>query len=115
MLRGEAVDAEPRGRAPDHPDPAAVPLQRVLEALADPVRRAIARELYATGEERACGTFPIAVSRSTASHHFNVLREAGLIRQRYVGTSRMNGLRRAEFDAAFPGLLDAVLGRDEED
>lgn len=57
----------------------------------------------------ACGGFDLAVSKSTATHHFRVLREAGLIRQYYAGTSRMNSLRREEFDAAFPGLLEAVL------
>ncbi|MGW4413018.1 ArsR family transcriptional regulator, partial [Nonomuraea sp. NPDC004702] len=30
----------------------------------------------------------ISVSKSTATHHFRVLREAGLIRQHYAGTSR---------------------------
>jgi DNA-binding transcriptional ArsR family regulator len=102
-----------RRRAPAHPEVGDVPLQQVLEALVDPVRRGILRELYDSGEDRACGTFDIAVSKSTATHHFNVLREAGLIHQRYVGTSRMNTLRRKEVDAAFPGLLDAVLGHGE--
>lgn len=104
------VAGQERGREPAHPEVGDVPLQQVLEALVDPVRRGILRELYASGQDRACGTFDIAVSKSTATHHFNVLREAGLIRQRYVGTSRMNTLRRDEVDAAFPGLLDAVLG-----
>jgi DNA-binding transcriptional ArsR family regulator len=49
------------------------------------------------------------VSNSTATHHFHVLREAGLIRQYYAGTSKMNTLRRVEMDEAFPGLLDALL------
>ncbi|THV26563.1 ArsR/SmtB family transcription factor [Glycomyces paridis] len=88
-------------------------MQQVLEALADPIRRAIVRGLYASGEDRACGTFPMVVSKSTGTHHFKVLREAGLIRQYYVGTSRMNSLRRTDIDAAFPGLLDAVAGHPE--
>ncbi|MEU5153764.1 helix-turn-helix transcriptional regulator [Glycomyces sp. NPDC021274] len=102
-----------QGRTPAHPEIGDVPLQQVLEALVDPVRRGILRELYDSGEDRACGTFDLTVSKSTATHHFNVLREAGLITQRYVGTSRMNTLCRKEVDAAFPGLLDAVLGRGE--
>jgi DNA-binding transcriptional ArsR family regulator len=103
-----------RDRVPAHPRIGDVSLQQVLEALVDPVRRGIVRELYASGADRACGTFGLAVSKSTATHHFNVLREAGLIRQHYEGTSRMNTLRRDEFDEAFPGLLDAVLGFDED-
>jgi DNA-binding transcriptional ArsR family regulator len=86
-------------------------LQQVLEALVDPVRRSIVTQLDAAGEDLACGTFDLPVSKSTATHHFKVLREAGLIRQYYVGTSRLNALRRAEMDEAFPGLLDVLTTR----
>ncbi|MGW0912631.1 ArsR/SmtB family transcription factor [Streptomyces sp. NPDC002784] len=96
-------------RIPAHPDIRAVSLQQALEALVDPVRRRIVAELYTGGQELACGTFDLPVSKSTATHHFHVLREAGLIRQYYVGTSRMNALRREEFEDAFPGLLRALL------
>jgi DNA-binding transcriptional ArsR family regulator len=43
------------------------------------------------------------------THHFRVLREAGLIRQERVGTAKLTSLRREDLDARFPGLLDAVL------
>ncbi|MCO5974551.1 ArsR/SmtB family transcription factor [Actinoallomurus soli] len=99
-------------RIPPHPDVRAVPLQRVLEALADPVRRSIVTQLCDTAADLKCGGFDIPVSNSTATHHFRILREAGLIRQYYVGTSRMNALRRDEFDDVFPGLLDAVVSAD---
>jgi DNA-binding transcriptional ArsR family regulator len=95
-------------RTPNHPDVADVDLQQVLEALVDPVRRSIVAQLDAAGQDIACGAFDLAVSKSTATHHFKVLREAGLIRQHYVGTSRMNTLRRTEMNEAFPGLLDAL-------
>ncbi|MFI7130891.1 ArsR/SmtB family transcription factor [Nonomuraea sp. NPDC050153] len=96
------------GRTPPHPEVSQFGLQQVLEALVDPVRRSIVTQLDATGEDIKCGDFDIPVSKSTATHHFNVLREAGLIRQYYVGTSRMNALRRTDMDEAFPGLLDAL-------
>ncbi|GAA0951111.1 helix-turn-helix transcriptional regulator [Actinocorallia libanotica] len=96
-------------RVPDHPDIHTISLQQVLEALVDPVRRQIVNELYAAPQDLACGTIDLPVSKSTATHHFHVLREAGLIRQYYVGTSRMNALRREEFDEAFPGLLQALV------
>ncbi|MEU1719597.1 helix-turn-helix domain-containing protein [Nonomuraea sp. NPDC005692] len=99
-------------RTPDHPDLREVTLQRVLEALVDPVRRSIVTQLDAAAGDISCGGFDISVSKSTATHHFRVLREAGLIRQHYAGTSRLNTLRRAEFDQAFPGLLDAVVTAD---
>jgi len=99
-----------RSRALTHADPAEVSLQRALEALADPVRRAILLDLDAHHDwERACGTFDLPVTKATRSHHFAVLRTAGLIEQRDEGPRRLNRIRAAEFDAAFPGLLDAVL------
>ncbi len=38
-----------------------------------------------------------------------MLREAGVIEQHQIGTTKLNTLRRADLDARFPGLLDAVL------
>ncbi|HEY1176618.1 MAG TPA: helix-turn-helix domain-containing protein [Phytomonospora sp.] len=96
------------GRTPPHPDTALIPLQQVLEALVDPVRRGIVAELCESDVDVKCGDFDLSVSKSTATHHFKVLREAGLIRQYYVGTSRMNALRADEVEAAFPGLLAMV-------
>jgi DNA-binding transcriptional ArsR family regulator len=43
------------------------------------------------------------------SNHFTVLRGSGLIESRKDGTRVVNRLRRADVDARFPGLLDAVL------
>jgi hypothetical protein len=45
------------------------------------------------------------------SHHFRVLRDAGVVQTRCEGTAHLNSLRRAELDRRFPGLLDAVLAR----
>ncbi|WFB11798.1 helix-turn-helix domain-containing protein [Streptomyces sp. LX-29] len=85
-------------------------MQDALGALGDPVRRAIIRELADCPDwSRACGTFDLGVSKATRSHHFTVLRHAGLLEQRDVGARRLNRLRREEFDAAFPGLLTLVL------
>jgi DNA-binding transcriptional ArsR family regulator len=82
--------------------------------VADPVRRGIVTRLYDAPADIRCGGFDLPVSTSTATHHFRVLREAGLIRQYHVGTARLNALRRAEFDAAFPGLLDAIVAGDRD-
>jgi DNA-binding transcriptional ArsR family regulator len=46
---------------------------------------------------------------STLSHHFKVLREAGVIHQLEQGNRRWTTLRRAELDDRFPGLIDTVL------
>jgi DNA-binding transcriptional ArsR family regulator len=83
-------------------------LERVLHALSDPVRLRIVAALAEKGES-SCGSFDVPVTKSTCTHHFRVLREAGIIRQRQVGTTRLNELRRAELDSSFPGLLDTIL------
>ncbi|WP_328458426.1 ArsR/SmtB family transcription factor [Amycolatopsis sp. NBC_00438] len=99
-----------RARGLTHVLPGDVALQDALSAVADPVRRSILRELAAVPEwTKACGTFDLPVAKATLSHHFGVLRATGLIEQRDEGPRRLNRLRRPEFDAAFPGLLDLVL------
>ena len=80
----------------------------VLQALADPVRLTILAALAEHGEVR-CGGMELPVTKSTASHHFRVLRDAGVIETRGEGKHRINSLRREELDECFPGLLDAVL------
>ena len=92
----------------DEPHLEEMTLAAVMAALSDPMRVAIVRQLAAEGE-RTCGTFDLGISKATRSHHFRVLREAGLIRQEQEGTARLNTLRREDVDARFPGLLDSVL------
>ena len=62
---------------------------RIVAALAD-------------GGEQPCGAIELPVVKSTCTHHFRVLREAGLIRQRTEGTTKLNSLRRDELDASLP-------------
>jgi DNA-binding transcriptional ArsR family regulator len=83
----------------------------VLHALSDPVRLDIVRQLaVCSGEgELKCGQIEVPVTKSTASHHFKTLYEAGIVSEREQGTSKYMRLRRAELDARFPGLLDSVL------
>src|SRR5262245_56252047 len=88
-----------------HPEAAAIGLAAVLHALSDPVRLRIVAALADNGEPAPCGSFELPVTKSTCTHHFKVLREAGIIRQQQVGTARLNWLRRDELDARFPGLL----------
>ncbi len=92
-----------------HPATEDLELPTVLHALSDPQRLRIVRKLSADPEPRACGSFEMDVSKSTCTHHFRVLREAGVIEQEVLGTSRLNSLRRDDLDERFPGLLDAVL------
>lgn len=89
-------------------------LATVLAALADPARLATVKALAHDGGEMQCALLrDIAgaeITKSTMSHHFKVLRESGLTRTRVAGVHRYLTLRRDDLDAAFPGLLDAVIG-----
>ena len=99
--------------APEHTHPDDVPVLTALAALADPVRIGLVRELAGSPEwTRSCGSFDVPVGKAALSHHFAVLRGAGLVEQRDEGPRRVNRLRRAEFDARFPGLLALVLDGD---
>ena len=98
-----------------HPERSEIHLEGVLHALSDPVRLRIARELAEADSERPCGSFEFPVTKSTMTHHFKVLREAGVIRQRQEATLRLTSLRRADLDARFPGLLDRILEAAQEE
>jgi len=95
--------------SPQQPAADELELPAVLHALSDPVRLRIVRDL-ADGGACSCGSFAVPVVKSTLSHHLRVLREAGLTLTEPTGTQRVVSLRRADIDARFPGLLDAVLG-----
>ena len=91
-----------------HPAREQLELAAVLHALSDPIRLRIVVGL-ARGDARSCRSFELPVTKSTCTHHFRVLRDAGVIHQRQEGTARLNTLRRDDLDARFPGLLDTIL------
>ncbi|MEA2145986.1 MAG: hypothetical protein QOG59_1573 [Solirubrobacteraceae bacterium] len=91
-----------------HPAVHEIELASVLHALSDPMRLKIVHFL-AAGGEHTCKSIDLPVTKSTCTHHFRVLREAGVMSQRLEGTTRLNALRRADLEARFPGLLDSVL------
>ena len=93
-----------------HPAIEDVTLESLLYALADPARLEIVRKLTAGGCPMNCSAAaPHRLPKSTQSHHYQVLREAGLIRSERRGTEVVNTLRCTELDAKFPGLVRAVL------
>ncbi len=91
-----------------HPDPHEFSLPTVFHALSDPIRLEIVRTLASTSEQ-SCGWFDFKLTKSTLSHHFRVLREAGVIRTRMAGTQRFISLRQEDLEARFPGLLVLIL------
>ena len=96
-----------RMRTYNHPDPEDFALERVFHALSDPVRLGIVLHL-ARVKEATCGELDGGRPKSSVSHHFRILREAGLVQTRVEGTVHQNALRRAELDNRFPGLMAAV-------
>jgi DNA-binding transcriptional ArsR family regulator len=92
-----------------HPGRDELQMADVLHALSDPQRLNIVQCLATDPTPRRCGSFDLCITKSTLTHHFRVLREAGVIDQREEGTARLNSLRREDLDERFPGLLDAVL------
>jgi DNA-binding transcriptional ArsR family regulator len=51
----------------------------------------------------------VTVAPSTLTHHFRVLREAGVIHQREDGNRRWTTLRYTDLQSRFPGVVDTVL------
>ncbi|MBN9448611.1 MAG: helix-turn-helix transcriptional regulator, partial [Bosea sp.] len=70
-----------------------IALEDVFHALSDPFRLEVVRRLATEGEQ-SCQALEGDRPKSSVSHHFRVLREAGLIRTRNEGVTRMNALRR---------------------
>ncbi|MFI7352848.1 ArsR/SmtB family transcription factor [Streptomyces avidinii] len=93
-----------------HPSREEMSLLTVLNALSDPLRYAVVGALLREpeGTARTCASFNLPVSKSTITHHFRILREAGLVQQVDRGNSRAATLRRADLDQRFPGLLDLI-------
>ena len=93
------------------PDLADVEIVDVMRALADPVRLEIVRVLAdSLPHSKGSTDWGCEVQKPTMSHHFKILREAGVTRTLVEGRTHAIQLRRAELDVRFPGLLAAVLG-----
>lgn len=98
-----------------HPPLPDVSLQAVMQALSDPGRLQIVRQLLeADGAELTCNDFSVEVGKATRSHHLQVLREAGLVKTRSSGNTCLTSLRREEVDRRFPGLLALVAAQIDE-
>ncbi|MQY05668.1 ArsR/SmtB family transcription factor [Actinomadura macrotermitis] len=102
----------PAGAPDPLPEPArdALRLETVLGALSDPLRLTIVRRLLLDSEsfDHTCGWFGFDRPKSSLTHHFKALREAGLIRQRQYGLERRSHVRVDDLEDRFPGLLALV-------
>jgi DNA-binding transcriptional ArsR family regulator len=96
-----------------HPSIEDVTVEAILHALSDPVRVAIFADIAGSNCSQTCSEFlhvsEKAIPKSTLSHHFKALREAGLIRGERHGVEMRNTSRCAEIDQRFPGLIPAIV------
>lgn len=90
-----------------HPPMEDIEPSALFHALSDPIRLEIVRKLMECGPLN-CAALTQARPRSTMSHHFRVLREAGLVRTTVCGTEHINEVRRDELERFFPGLMALV-------
>ncbi|PCE30803.1 ArsR/SmtB family transcription factor [Burkholderia ubonensis] len=102
----------PAGLPPPLEEPAVeeLRLENILAALADPLRLFIVHKLMVESDayDHPCGWFGLDRPKSSLTHHFKALREAGVIRQRQYGLERRSRLRREDLEVRFPGLLSLV-------
>ncbi len=94
----------------DSPNPPVAPLPVVLAALQDPVRLEMVRRLHNADDAVRCAALYEVINKSTATHHFKVLREAGVIERLMLEGQTHQRLRTTDLDRALPGLLDSVVG-----
>ncbi|AFC86508.1 ArsR/SmtB family transcription factor [Frateuria aurantia] len=95
-------------RSYKHPVIEAFTLERLFYALSDSTRLDIVRKLAGV-ESASCAALDGGRPKSSMSHHFRILREAGLVETRIQGTTHQNRLRREDLEQVFPGLLDPIL------
>jgi len=92
-----------------HPTIEQVELTDIMYALADPTRMEIVALLANAGKKMTCGELQLDRPKSSMSHHFKILRSAGLVETIIDGTEHLNSLRLDEIEQKYPGVLKAVL------
>jgi len=100
------MSAPPEGELLRHP---VVGVQQLLSALADPVRLEMVRRLVNAGSSMPCAALYDGINKSTATHHFKTLREAGITERLVVDGHTHQRLRLDAVEGAVPGRLNAVV------
>lgn len=97
-----------------HPSVEEITVEGILYALSDPVRAQIYLRLATAECTQPCSTFlnvhETPLAKSTLSHQFKILREAGLIRSERRGVELHNRTRCSELAGKFGPLLESILG-----
>ena len=86
-----------------YPEREDITIYGILAALSDPTRLEIVRRLAAQPEQSPFEFLSMGTKQNLTTHHFKVLREAGLIKARYEGRVKYMWLRR--------DLIDPLLRR----
>ncbi|MGW5312377.1 ArsR/SmtB family transcription factor [Nocardia thailandica] len=84
-------------------------LPTVLAALQDPVRLEMVRRLHNADRAVRCAALYDDINKSTATHHFKILREAGLTERLVIDGQIYQHLLTDTVDAALPGLLASIV------
>ena len=91
-----------------HPRIQDLDLAKLLQALSDPVRLVLVRML-ADQRDLSCSVLCLGRPKSSMSHHFKIMIDAGLLRVDVAGNTHLNNLRLEDLERRFPGLLRSVL------
>jgi len=92
-----------------HPRLEQIELTDLMHALSDPARIEIVRCLARARRPLTCSEIDIDRPKSSMSHHFKILRAAGLIETEIRGKEHFNSLRTGELEHKFPGLVKTLL------
>ncbi len=96
-----------------HPNIKDITVEGILHALGDPVRVRIFMELASAECTKNCSNFinvdKTPLAKSTLSHHFKILREAGLIISERKGVELQNHTRCAELKERFGDMISAII------
>jgi DNA-binding transcriptional ArsR family regulator len=102
-----------------HPPAASIRLAGILHALADPARLAFVRVLTEVSDGINCADTlakaGLSMPKSTCSHHFQILRRAGVVFSQRRGVELINFLRADDLEGRFPGMLTTILAASEEE
>lgn len=96
-----------------HPSLSDITVEGILYALSDSIRVKIYADIARSECPRICSNFlkmqDVTLPKSTLSHHFRILREAGLIRSVRKGTKLHNTTRCEEIKQKFGTMVSGIL------
>jgi len=86
------------------------PVLQALQAISDPIRLNIVTCLLIDGEKRLTSE-KYNIVKSTLSHHIKLLKDAQLIQEIKIGTTKTYVLNQDYIQQELPGLLELVRFR----